>query len=52
MRFMFGKTSLASSLFLFVYEMLPELLNGFAPYSQGGRVWSLARTSLNVEVKG
>jgi len=36
-RFMFGKTSLASSLFLFVYEMLPELLNGFAPYSQGGR---------------
>ena len=25
---------------------------GFAPYFQGRRVWSLARTSLNVKVKG
>jgi len=29
-----------------------ELLNGFAPNSQGRRVWSFARTSLNVRVKG
>jgi len=29
----------------------PEPLNGFAPNSQGRRVWSLARTSLKVKVK-
>jgi len=28
-----------------------ELLHGFVPNSQGRRVWSLARTSLNVKVK-
>ena len=41
--------------FLVVYEISPELLNGFAPNSQGTegkRVWSLARTSLSVKVKG
>jgi len=38
--------------FLFVYEIYPEHLKGFAPNSQGKRVWSLARTSLNIEVKG
>jgi len=37
-------------LFLFVYEISPELLNGFAPNSQGRRVWSLAGTSLKVKV--
>jgi len=34
--------------YLFVYEPL----NGFAPNSQGRHAWSLARTSLNVKVKG
>jgi len=29
-----------------------ERLNGFAPNSQGRRVWALARKSLNVKVKG
>ena len=38
-------------LFLFVYEIYQEPLNGFAPNSQGRRVWSLAR-SLKVNVKG
>jgi len=38
--------------FLFVYEISWELLNGFAPNSHGRRDWSLARTSLNVKVKG
>jgi len=42
--------------FLFVYEISQELLNGFAPNSQGGHVWSLAwslaQGSLNVMVKG
>jgi len=37
-------------LFLFVYEISPELLNGYAPNSQGRRVWSLAGTSLKVKV--
>jgi len=37
---------------LFVPQISREPLNGYAPYSQGGRVWSLARTSLNVKVKG
>jgi len=27
-------------------------MNGFVPHSHGRRVWSLARTSLNVKVKG
>ena len=36
-----------------VYEISRgEPLNGFAPNSQEGRVWSLTRTSLNVKVKG
>ena len=39
-------------LVLFLYEISREPLNGFAPNSQGRRVWSLARTSLNVKVKG
>ena len=38
--------------FLFVHEISPEPLNGFAPNSQGRRIWLLARTSLNVKVKG
>jgi len=38
--------------FLFAYEISLEPLNGFAPYSHGRRVWSLARTSLNVKAKG
>jgi len=38
--------------FLFVYEISREPLNGFVPNSQGRRVWSLARTTLNVKVKG
>ena len=36
--------------FLFVYEISREPLNGFAPNSQGRRVWSLARTSSKVKV--
>jgi len=36
----------------FVYEISPEPLNGFAPNSHGRRVWSLARMSLKVKVKG
>jgi len=35
-----------------VYEISREPLNGFAPNSQGRRIWFLARTSLNVKVKG
>jgi len=35
-----------------VPQIYPERLNGFAPNSQGRRVWSLARTSLNVKVDG
>jgi len=31
--------------------MSREPLNGFAPNSHGTRVWSLARTSLNLKVK-
>ena len=38
--------------FLFVHQIYREPLNGFAPNSQRRRVWSLARTSLNVKVKG
>jgi len=36
--------------FLFVYEISPELLNGCAPNSHGRCVWSLAWTSLKVNV--
>jgi len=43
---------LAPSVTLFVYEVSLELLTGFAPYSQERSIWSLARTSLNVKVKG
>ena len=38
--------------FLFVYEKSREPLNGFGPNSRGRRVWSLARRSLKVTVKG
>ena len=38
--------------FLFLYEIFRKRLNGFAPNSHGRRIWSLARTSLNVRVKG
>jgi len=38
--------------FLFVCEISRDRLNGFAPNSQGRRVLSLARTSLNAKVKG
>jgi len=37
---------------LFVYDISWELLNRFAPNSQGRRVWSLALASLNVKEKG
>ena len=36
--------------FLFVYEISPELLSGFATNSHGRRVWSLAGTSLKETV--
>jgi len=38
--------------FLFVYEISREPQNGFAPNSHERRVWSLARMSLKVKVKG
>jgi len=38
--------------FLFVYEISREPLNGFAPNSQGRRVWSFARTSFKVKGQG
>ena len=41
-----------SATFLFVYEIYREPLEGYASNSQGRRVWSLARKSLNVKVKG
>jgi len=44
----FGAVSLW---FLFVYEIPPERLNGFARNSRGRRVWSLAWTSSKVKVK-
>jgi len=44
----FGAVSLC---FLLVYEIFREPLNGFAPYSHGRRVLSLAWTSLVVKVK-
>jgi len=37
---------------LFVPPVFVEPLNGFAPNSQGRRVWTIAPTSLNVKVKG
>jgi len=37
---------------LFVPQISPEQLNGYAPNSHGRPIWSLARTSLNVKVKG
>jgi len=40
----------ASCLFFFVTQISREALYGFAPNSYGRRVWSLARTSLNVKV--
>ena len=42
----------SSFCFLFVSEIPREPLNGFAQNSQRSRVWSLARRSLNVKVKG
>jgi len=33
-----------------VYKISWELLNGFAPNSQGRHIWSLICTSLNVKV--
>ena len=38
--------------FLFVYEISRErgTVEGLAPHSQGGHVWSIARTSLKVKV--
>ena len=38
--------------FLFVPQISREPLNRFAPNSQGRHVWTLARMSLNVKVKG
>ena len=37
-------------LFLFVHQISRERLNGFVPNSQQRRVWTLARTSLNVKI--
>ena len=37
---------------LFVPQISREPLDGFAPNSQARRVWTLARSSLNVKVKG
>jgi len=37
--------------FLFVPQISPEPLNGFAPNLHGRHVWSLTRTSLKVRVK-
>jgi len=45
----FGAVSLC---FLFVYEISREPLNVSVPNSHGRRVYSLARTSLKVNVKG
>ena len=42
----------ALALILVLYEISREPLNGFAPNSHGRRVWSLARTSVKVTVKG
>jgi len=39
-------------IFLFMHQISREPQNGFAQYSQGGRVWSLAWTSFKVKVKG
>jgi len=41
-----------SVVFLFVYEISPEPLNGFETNSHRRRVWSLARTSLKVKGQG
>ena len=43
---------LALSVTFLLYEISrePQPLNGFAPNSQGRRVWSLARTSLKVKI--
>jgi len=38
--------------FLFVYEISAEPMNGLVPNSHRRCVWSLARTSLKVKVKG
>jgi len=46
------RTVAASFFFiLFLNQISLELLNGFVPNLQEIRVWSLARTSLNVKVK-
>jgi len=37
--------------FVFLHQISPEPLNGFAQNSQGGRVWSLARMSLEFKVE-
>jgi len=47
----FGFYGMLSVTFLFVTQICQEPRYGFAPNSKGGRVWSLARTSLNVKVK-
>jgi len=44
--------AMSVTLFFVLYEISPEPLNGFAPSSQGRCVWSLARTSLKVKIKG
>jgi len=41
-----------SVVFCLCMKYLGEPLNGFAPRSHGRRVWSLARMSLKVKVKG
>jgi len=38
--------------FLFVYKISWEPLNGFAPNSDGRRVWFLTQMSLKVKFKG
>jgi len=52
MQVRFCFSAVCDKFFLFVTQISQEWLNGFVPYSQGRRVCSLARTSLNVKVKG
>jgi len=48
---LFLALSVTFFVFLFVTQISLERMNGFAPNSQGKRVWSLARATLNNKVK-
>jgi len=47
-----GRLFLTVSLWVVVYEISLEPLNGFAPDSHRRHVWSLTRTSFKGKVKG